>query len=153
MVIRDRNYPSVVFWSLGNESGVGPNHAAMAGWIESYDPTRPIHYEGAQGQPDHELYAPLSRKAKIVFTSEKQEVKATKEEPKALPPADRNGKSGNPTDPEFVDLISRMYPLYLSKVIKQAIGTVANSNPIKKRRKCPALIMKYIPTSVLSVNT
>ena len=110
MVIRDRNHPSVVFWSLGNESGVGPNHAAMAGWIDDYDPTRPIHYEGAQGQPEHELYKPLSRKASIVFTSEKQEVKATKEEPKALPPAARNDISGNPTDPEFVDLISRMYP-------------------------------------------
>lgn len=110
MVIRDRNHPSVVFWSLGNESGVGPNHAAMAGWIEDYDPTRPIHYEGAQGQPEHELYKPLSRKAKIVFTSEKQEVQATKEEPKALPPVARNDKSGNPTDPKFVDLISRMYP-------------------------------------------
>ena len=110
MVIRDRNHPSVVFWSLGNESGVGPNHAAMAGWIEDYDPTRPIHYEGAQGQPEHELYKPHSRKAKIVFTSEKQEVKATKEEPKSLPPIARHDKSGNPTDPEFVDLISRMYP-------------------------------------------
>lgn len=110
MVIRDRNHPSVVFWSLGNESGVGPNHAAMAGWIEDYDPTRPIHYEGAQGQPEHELYKPHSRKARIVFTSEKQEVKATKEEPKSLPPIARHDKSGNPTDPEFVDLISRMYP-------------------------------------------
>ncbi|MBR6731510.1 MAG: DUF4981 domain-containing protein [Bacteroidales bacterium] len=110
MVIRDRNHPSVVFWSLGNESGVGPNHAAMAGWIEDYDPTRPIHYEGAQGQPEHELYKPHSRKARIVFTSEKQEVKATKEEPKSLPPIARHDKSGNPTDPKFVDLISRMYP-------------------------------------------
>ena len=110
MVVRDRNHPSVVFWSLGNESGVGPNHAAMAGWIEAYDPTRPIHYEGAQGQPEHELYKPLSRKAKIVFTSERQEVQASEQQPKALPPASRNDKSGNPTDPEFVDLISRMYP-------------------------------------------
>ena len=82
----------------------------MAGWIEDYDPTRPIHYEGAQGQPEYDSYAPLSRKAKIVFTSEKQEVPVTKEKPKALPPAARNDKSGNPTDPEFVDLISRMYP-------------------------------------------
>ena len=110
MVIRDRNHPSVVFWSLGNESGVGPGHAAMSGWIRHYDPTRPIHYEGAQGQPEHELYAPLSRKAKIVYTSERQEVEATEEEPKALPPANRNDRSGNPTDPEFVDVISRMYP-------------------------------------------
>jgi beta-galactosidase len=41
----------VVWWSLGNESGCGPNHAAMAGWIHDYDPTRPVHYEGAAGNP------------------------------------------------------------------------------------------------------
>jgi beta-galactosidase/beta-glucuronidase len=45
MVERDKNHPCVVIWSLGNESGYGPNHASMAGWIKEYDPTRPIHYE------------------------------------------------------------------------------------------------------------
>ena len=49
MVIRDRNHPCVVFWSLGNESGWGPNFAATGAWIKEYDPTRFIHYEGAQG--------------------------------------------------------------------------------------------------------
>ncbi len=47
MVERDKNHPSVVVWSLGNESGYGPNHDLMAGWIRGYDPSRPIHYEGA----------------------------------------------------------------------------------------------------------
>jgi beta-galactosidase len=56
MVERDKNHPSVVFWSLGNESGCGPNHAAMAGWIHDYDPTRPVHYEGAQGNPRDPAY-------------------------------------------------------------------------------------------------
>lgn len=51
VVIRDRNHPCVVFWSLGNESGWGPNFAATGAWIKEYDPTRFIHYEGAQG-PD-----------------------------------------------------------------------------------------------------
>ncbi len=51
MVERDKNHPSVIFWSLGNETGCGPNHAAMAGWIKDFDPTRPIHYEGAGGEP------------------------------------------------------------------------------------------------------
>jgi len=47
MVERDKNHPCVIIWSLGNESGSGPNHAALAGWIHEYDPTRPIHYESA----------------------------------------------------------------------------------------------------------
>jgi len=51
MVERDKNHPSVVMWSLGNESGRGPNHAAMAGWIKDYDFLRLIHYEAAQGNP------------------------------------------------------------------------------------------------------
>ncbi|WP_340644822.1 glycoside hydrolase family 2 TIM barrel-domain containing protein [Phenylobacterium sp.] len=47
MVERDKNHPSVILWSLGNESGYGPNHDGMAGWIRQYDPSRPLHYEGA----------------------------------------------------------------------------------------------------------
>ncbi|SDT89701.1 beta-galactosidase [Verrucomicrobium sp. GAS474] len=45
MVERDKNHPSVILWSLGNESGHGPNHDAMAGWIRGFDPSRPLHYE------------------------------------------------------------------------------------------------------------
>jgi len=47
MVERDKNHPSIVVWSLGNESGYGPNHDGMAGWIRGYDPDRIVHYEGA----------------------------------------------------------------------------------------------------------
>ncbi len=47
MVQRDRNHPSVIMWSLGNESGYGTNHAALAGWIRQSDATRPLHYEDA----------------------------------------------------------------------------------------------------------
>ncbi|MFI0446524.1 glycoside hydrolase family 2 TIM barrel-domain containing protein [Actinomadura sp. 6N118] len=47
MVLRDRNHPSVITWSLGNETGYGPNHDAAAAWIRAADPTRPVHYEGA----------------------------------------------------------------------------------------------------------
>ena len=47
MVTRDRRHPSIIAWSLGNESGHGANHDAAAGWVRRADPSRPLHYEGA----------------------------------------------------------------------------------------------------------
>ncbi len=44
-VERDKNHPSVIMWSLGNESGDGPNLVEMASWARQRDPGRPIHYE------------------------------------------------------------------------------------------------------------
>ncbi len=46
MVRRDFNHPSVIIWSLGNESGYGSNHEAIAAWVRKADPSRPIQYEG-----------------------------------------------------------------------------------------------------------
>lgn len=46
MVMTHKNHPSIVSWSLGNESGCGANHAGMAGWIRGYDETRLVQYEG-----------------------------------------------------------------------------------------------------------
>jgi len=46
MVQRDIHHPSVVMWSLGNESGAGTNHEAAASYARSFDPSRPLHYEG-----------------------------------------------------------------------------------------------------------
>ncbi|TDV52152.1 glycoside hydrolase family 2 TIM barrel-domain containing protein [Actinophytocola oryzae] len=45
-VERDKNHPSIILWSLGNESHTGANLAAMAEWTRERDPSRPIHYEG-----------------------------------------------------------------------------------------------------------
>jgi beta-galactosidase/beta-glucuronidase len=47
MVQRDRNHPSVIAWSLGNECGYGTAHEAAAAWVHAADPTRPVHYEPA----------------------------------------------------------------------------------------------------------
>jgi len=55
MVYRDRNHPSVVMWSLGNEAGWGCNHLAMIKWIKSRDLSRPVHYEGGQDAPELDI--------------------------------------------------------------------------------------------------
>jgi beta-galactosidase len=47
MAERDKNHPSIIIWSLGNESGYGFNHDAGAAWLRSWDPSRPLNYEGA----------------------------------------------------------------------------------------------------------
>lgn len=72
MAERDKNYPSIVMWSMGNESGYGPNFAAISAWLHDFDPTRPVHYEGAQGvdgQPDPKAVDVISR----FYTRVKQE--------------------------------------------------------------------------------
>ena len=61
MAERDKNFPCIFFWSLGNESGYGPNFAAASAWLHEFDPTRPVHYEGAQGDPDPKTVDVISR--------------------------------------------------------------------------------------------
>ena len=91
LVERDKNHPSVVIWSLGNESGRGPTTAAMAAWVHDFDITRPLHYEPAMGS--HQL-------------------------PGYIDPSDpRYPKSNahayrlqNIQDQYYVDMVSRFYP-------------------------------------------
>ena len=55
-----KNHPSIIFWSLGNEAGDGPNFVACYNWIKEYEPTRPVQYEGAKDRPDHcDIYCPM----------------------------------------------------------------------------------------------
>ncbi|QES88597.1 glycoside hydrolase family 2 TIM barrel-domain containing protein [Rhizosphaericola mali] len=91
MAIRDKNHPSIIFWSLGNESGRGPNHASMAAWLHDFDITRPIHYEPAMGSPKLAGYMDPSN-------------------PNYLKPNDHSHRLQNPLDQYYVDMVSRMYP-------------------------------------------
>ncbi len=77
---RDKNHACVIFWSLGNESGCGINHATMAGYLHQMDPTRPVHYEGAQ--------TPYYQDNKVKWDE----------------------STFPETDPSFVDIMSRFYP-------------------------------------------
>ncbi len=91
MVMRDKNHPSIIIWSLGNEAGHGPNHAAMAGWTHEFDITRPVHYEPAQDSPQGDGYiAP--------------------DDPRYPKKNDHSHRLQNPIDEPYVDIVSRMYP-------------------------------------------
>lgn len=57
MVERDKNHPSVVLWSLGNEAGTGRGLTAMAEWIRGRDGSRLIHYEGDIDCRDTDVYS------------------------------------------------------------------------------------------------
>lgn len=61
MVLRSRNHPSIIFWSLGNEAGPGINFKHAYDAVKTLDPTRPVHYEGANQYMDMDsrMYRPV----------------------------------------------------------------------------------------------
>ena len=59
MVERDKNHPSVIIWSLGNEAGDGINFQATYAWIKKRDTTRPVQYEGAKLNPHTDIFCPM----------------------------------------------------------------------------------------------
>ncbi len=59
MVERDKNHPSIIIWSLGNEAGDGVNFTATADWVRDRDPSRPVHYERAELGPNTDIFCPM----------------------------------------------------------------------------------------------
>ncbi len=59
MVERDKNHPSVIVWSMGNEAGDGVNFEAVSEWMHKNDPTRPVHYERAGERSHVDLVSPM----------------------------------------------------------------------------------------------
>lgn len=59
MVRRDKNHPSVLFWSLGNESGFGTAFVAAGKFVKAYDPTRLIHYEEDRDASIADVYSTM----------------------------------------------------------------------------------------------
>lgn len=58
-VERDKNYPCIVVWSMGNEAGMGVNFEKCYRWIKQRDPSRPVEYEPASATPFSDIYCPM----------------------------------------------------------------------------------------------
>jgi beta-galactosidase len=58
-VERDKNHPSVIIWSMGNEAGMGINFEKCYEWIKHRDPSRPVEYEPASATPYSDIYCPM----------------------------------------------------------------------------------------------
>jgi beta-galactosidase len=59
MVERDKNHPSIIIWSLGNEGGDGVNFVATSKWIHERDASRPVQYEQAELRDHTDIFAPM----------------------------------------------------------------------------------------------
>ena len=59
MVERDKNHPSIIMWSMGNEGGDGVNFIACSNWLRARDPSRPVHYERAEDRDHVDIYTPM----------------------------------------------------------------------------------------------
>lgn len=59
MFERDKNYPSIITWSLGNEAGNGQNFVATYQWLKDQDQARPVQYEGAYNYENTDIHAPM----------------------------------------------------------------------------------------------
>jgi len=59
MMIRDKNHPSIITWSLGNEAGNGYNFYKCYEWGKNYDTSRPIQYEGARKEWNTDIFCPM----------------------------------------------------------------------------------------------
>ncbi|MTI38719.1 glycoside hydrolase family 2 TIM barrel-domain containing protein [Fulvivirga lutimaris] len=59
MFERDKNHPSIVTWSLGNEAGNGDNFFATYDWLKKQDSSRPTQYEGATNYANSDIQVPM----------------------------------------------------------------------------------------------
>ncbi len=66
MVERDKNHPSIITWSLGNEAGNGPNFKAAYAWVKQRDESRPVQYEQAGEEENTDIVCPMYPKTEVI---------------------------------------------------------------------------------------
>ena len=104
------NHPSIIIWSLGNETADGPNFTAAFNWIKNVDSSRPIHWERAEKGPNTELYCPMYLPQKAC---EEYAQSSAPEDQKPLIQCEYNHAMGNSGGglKEYWDLV-RKYPKF-----------------------------------------
>lgn len=66
MVERDKNHPSVILWSMGNEAGDGRNFREMYRWTKGRDPTRHVLYEMADLRGHTDVFFPMYARVHVL---------------------------------------------------------------------------------------
>ena len=104
------NHPSIIIWSMGNETADGPNFTAAFDWIKSVDSSRPIHWERAIKGPNTELYCPMYLPQKAC---KEYALSSAPEDQKPLIQCEYNHAMGNSGGglKEYWDLV-RKYPKF-----------------------------------------
>lgn len=126
MVERDKNHPSVIVWSLGNEAGRGENFRTMAAWTHERDPSRPVHYEGMNDAAD--LHSEMYTKPDDV------EAYGKSGNPKPFLLCEYAHSMGNSTGnfPEYWDVFDRypnLYGGFIWDFVDQAIRRPVPGDP------------------------
>ncbi len=101
------NHPAIIFWSLGNEGGYGPNYEAAYDWIKAEDPTRPVQYEQAGQNGKTDIFCPM------YYGYEGCEAYSKNNNPRPLIQCEYSHTMGNSAGgfKEYWDLV-RKYPKY-----------------------------------------
>ena len=107
-VERDKNHCSVIFWSMGNEAGYGPNIEAMLLWTKQADPSRLTHYERAVGVDDN---APVDVRSRMYPSPETLAQLAEMDDPRPIYLCEYSHAMGNgPGDIHLYMDVFRKYP-------------------------------------------
>ena len=119
------NHPSIIIWSMGNETVDGPNFTAVYQWIKQTDPSRPVQWEQAHGGQNTDIMCPMYADPKWC---EKYATDDSKQKP--LIQCEYNHTMGNSSGglKEYWDLI-RKYPKYQGGFIWDFVDQALHRNP------------------------
>ena len=95
MVERDKNHPSIIQWSMGNEAGDGVNFIEASKWIKQRDPSRPVHYEQAAHAAHADLFTPMYCTIKDALKYCRSEEKKPLDQQRPLIQCEYNHAMGN----------------------------------------------------------